>query len=94
MMKALYTKEELIKCLTDDLDDELEGIINYEHIYKSLTELGLNKEAAVIERIAADEYDHVVSIWDMLKDHGADLSHHDGIQSKWNEVKKIYSLNY
>jgi rubrerythrin len=94
MMKALYNKEELVRCLTKDLDDELEGIINYEHIYKSFIELGLTKEATIIERIAADEYDHAVSIWDMLKEHGADLTHHADIQEKWNEVKKIYSLNY
>ena len=93
-MKALYTKEELVRCLTDDLEDELEGIINYEHIYKSFTELGLHKEARTIERIAADEYDHVVSIWDMLKEHGADLTNHAKIQELWGEVKKIYSLNY
>lgn len=94
MMKALYNKEELIKCLTDDLEDELEGIVNYEHIYESFMALGLAKEARIIERIAEDEYDHVVSIWDLLKEHGADLTHHEKIQELWKEVKRIYSLNY
>jgi uncharacterized coiled-coil DUF342 family protein len=93
-MKALYNKEELIRCLTDDLEDELEGIINYEHIYNSLMELGLAKEARTIERIAEDEYDHVVSLWDMLEEHEANLKHHEKIQELWREVKKIYSLNY
>ena len=93
-MKELYNKEELVRCLTDDLEDELEGIINYEHIYKSFMALGLDKEAMTIERIAADEYDHAVSIWDMLKKHGADLTRHVKIQEMWGEVKRIYSLNY
>lgn len=93
-MKSLYNKDELIKCLTDDLEEELEGIINYEHIYESLKGLGLYREARTIERISADEYDHAVSLWDMLKEHGADLTHHVKIQDMWNEVKKIYSLNY
>lgn len=93
-MKTLYNKDELVRCLIEDLEEELEGIINYEHIYESFKELGLHKEARIIERISADEYDHVVSLWDMLKEHGADLSHHTKIQDMWNEVKKIYSLNY
>lgn len=93
-MKALYGKEELVRCLTEDLEEELEGIINYEHIHKSFMALGLHKEARTIERIAADEYDHVVSLWDLLKEHGADLTHHTKIQELWSEVKRIYSLNY
>lgn len=93
-MKALYNKDELIKALTEDLEDELEGIINYEHMYESFEKLELHKEARCIERIAAEEYDHAVTIWDILKDHGADLKHHAVIQDLWNEVKRIYSLNY
>lgn len=92
MMKALYNKEELIKCLTDDLEDELEGIVNYEHIYESFKALGLAKEARTIERIAEDEYDHVVSLWDMLKEHGVDLTDHEKIQSDWDCVKKIFNI--
>lgn len=94
MMKALYNKEELVKCLMEDLEDELEGILAYEHIYESMEGLELYKEARTIERIAADEYDHVVSIWEMLKEHGADLKSHPKIEEMWNEVKRIYSLNY
>jgi hypothetical protein len=30
----------------------------------------------------------------MLKEHGADLTHHAKIQELWGEVKKIYSLDY
>jgi ferritin len=91
-MKDLYTKEELIKSLIEDLDDELEGIINYEHIYESFKALGMHREARDIERIATDEYDHVVSIWDMLTEHGADVMHHENIKSKWAEVKHIFAL--
>lgn len=92
MMKALYNKEELIKCLTDDLEDELEGIVNYEHIYESLKALGLEKEARTIERIAEDEYTHACAIWDMLKEHGVDLTDHEKIQSDWDCVKKIFNI--
>lgn len=94
MMKALYNKEELVKCLIDDLEDELEGIINYDHIYESMKELGLYREAITIERIATDEYDHVVSIWEMLKEHGADLKSRPKIEEMWNEVKRIFLLKY
>lgn len=91
-MKTLYNKDELIKHLTDELEEELEGIIKYEDVYYSLKALGLDTEADVIEDIAGDEYEHACHLWDMLKKHGADLSHHEKIQTDWESVKKIFKI--
>lgn len=91
-MEALYNKEEIIKNLVEELEEELDGIIEYAKFYDSFKHLGLHEDARVIERIAADEYDHAVSLWDLLKKHGVDVSHHVKIQEKWKEVKEIYSL--
>lgn len=91
-MKTLFTKEELIKHLTDELEDELEGIIHYDKVYESFRGLGLRCDAKDIERIATDEYDHAITIMDILKEHGVDVSMHPRIVELWDEVKKIYSI--
>lgn len=91
-MEALFNKDEIIKNLVEELEEELDGIIEYAKFYDSFKHLGLYDDARVIERIAADEYDHAVSLWDLLKKHGVDVSHHEKIQEKWKEVKEIYAL--
>ena len=87
-----YTKDELIKKMIDELEDELEGIIEYDEIYKSFNELGLEREANEIERIANDEYEHACAIWDILDYHGCDVSHHTKIQDDWTKVKHIFAI--
>ena len=88
----MKTKEEIIKELTEQLEEELEGIKEYEELYNSLEALGLHAEADVIEDIAGDEYTHACDLWDMLKKHGVDLSHHEKIQKSWECVKKIFNI--
>lgn len=91
-MKEHYKKEELTKKLIDELEDELEGIIEYDKLHDSFAAHGMHYEARMIERIAADEYKHACTIWDMLKDHDVDLSEYEEIQSKWDCVKKIFNI--
>ena len=88
----MYTKEEILKNLTEELADELKGIKNYEDVYNSLKAIGLDAEADVIEDIAGDEYEHACALWDMLKKHGADLSGHETIAKDWECVKKIFNI--
>lgn len=88
----MKTKEEIIKHLTEELEEELEGIKEYEDVYNSLVAMGLYAEADVIEDIAGDEYNHACALWDMLMKHGADLSHHEKIQKDWECVKKIFNI--
>lgn len=91
-MKTLYSKEELIKHLTDELEDELEGIIKYEDVYNSFIALGLTAEARHIESIANDEYKHACILWDILMEHHVDLSKHEKIQKDWDCVKAIFHI--
>ena len=91
-MKTLYNKDELIRHLTEQLEEELEGIIDYDHYYESMIALGLRCDAKTIERIATDEYDHAITLMDMLKDHDVDITGHAKIAELWSEVKKIYSI--
>ena len=91
-MKSLYSKEEILKHLTDDLEDELEGIIRYEDIYHSFISHGLHAEAEEIEEIANDEYKHACVLWDILKEHGVDLTRHEKIQRDWDSVKAIFHI--
>lgn len=91
-MKTLYTEEEVIKHLTDELDEELEGIKKYDDVYHSFIALGLHDEARYIEEIANDEYKHACYLWDILKAHGVDLSKHDKIQKNWECVKTIFNI--
>lgn len=88
----MKTKEEILEHLTEELEDELEGIKEYEDVYNSLVAEGLYAEADVIEDIAGDEYKHAQALWDMLKKHGVDLSHHEKIQKSWECVKKIFNI--
>ena len=87
-----YTKDELMKKMVDELEEELEGIIEYDEIYNSFKELGLEVEADEIEQIARDEYDHACAIWDILDHHGCDVSHHTKIQDDWAKVKRIFAI--
>ena len=91
-MAMKYGKEELIKKLTEMLEDELEGIIDYDCIYNSMMELGLYDEAEAVEEIANEEYTHASEMWKMLKAHGVDFSQHHTINSHWEAVKKIFDL--
>lgn len=91
-MKTVHTKEELINELIEQLEDELEGIIEYDHLYESLKAHKMHHEAAVIEEIAGNEYKHVCALWEMLTDHEVDLSDHEDINSKWERVKKIFDI--
>ena len=88
----MHNKEELLNNLTEELEEELEGIINYEDVYNSLMANGLDAEADVIEDIAGDEYKHACALWDMLKKHGVDLSGHERITEGWERVKKIFNI--
>jgi ferritin len=91
-MKTLYSKDELLKHLTDELDEELEGIKDYEDVYHSFVALGLRNEASDIERIANDEYKHACILWDILKEHNVDLTKHEKIQKDWECVKAIFHI--
>lgn len=91
-MKTLYSKEELVKHLTDELEDELEGIMKYEDVYNSFVSLDLREEAAMVESIANDEYNHACMLWDILKKHDVDLTKHEKIQRDWECVKTIFHI--
>ena len=91
-MAMKYSKEELIKKLTEMLEDELEGIIEYDCMYNSMMELGLYDEAETVEEIANEEYTHAEAMWKMLKKHGVDFSQHHTINHNWEMVKEIFNL--
>lgn len=91
-MKEHYKKEEITEKLIDELEDELEGIKEYDEIYESFKAHGMHDEARMIERIAEDEYNHACAIWNMLKEHDVDLSDHEKIQSDWDCVKRIFNI--
>lgn len=88
----IYSKEELLKHLVDELGEELEGIKKYEDVYNSFVALGLKGEASEIERVATDEYKHACILWDILKKHNVDLTHHDKIQKDWERVQEIFHI--
>ena len=88
----MYTKEKIIEKLIAELDDEIEGIIEYGHIYDSFIELGLYDDAQTVEGIAQDEYTHARVLWGILMEHGVDLDHHIKIKENWKTVKSMYNL--
>jgi ferritin len=91
-MKTFYNEEELLKHLTEELEEELEGIKKYEDLYNSLKAMGFEYEASIIERIAGEEYKHACAIWDILEEHNVDLSNHEKIQKGWECVKNIFKI--
>jgi rubrerythrin len=91
MVMKYGNKEELVKKLTEMLEDELDGIIEYDCMYNSMMELGLIDEAEIVEDIANEEYTHAEAMWYMLKKHGVDLSQHR-INEHWQKVKEIFDL--
>lgn len=92
MSMKYSNKEELVKKLTEMLDDEIEGIIEYDCIYNSMMEMGLIEEAYIVEDIANEEYTHAEAMWKMLKKHGVDFSQHHTINHNWEKVKAIFNL--
>lgn len=88
----MHNKEKILENLTEELEEELEGIKKYEDVYNSLKAVGLDAEADVIEAIAGDEYKHACALWDMLNEHGVDLSSHEKISKGWECVKKIFNI--
>lgn len=91
-MKNVYSEYELLKHLTEELEDELEGIKQYEDVYHSFVALGLTEEASYIERIANDEYKHACILRDILEKHNVDLTKHEKIQKDWDCVREIFHI--
>lgn len=86
------TRDEIIKHITDELEDELEGICEYNKVYEALTELKMHDEADRIERIASEEYYHAKILMDILWMMNIDISHHAKIQDDWAKVKRIFDI--
>lgn len=86
------TKEDIVKKLTEELEEELEGICEYNDTYDSLVKLGYKDEADRIERIASEEYYHAKILMDILEMMGVDLTHHTKIHTDWARVKKIFAI--
>lgn len=85
-------RDEIVKRLTDELQEELDGICEYNLTYESLKAMGLDYEARQIEKIASEEYYHAKILWDVLYMMNVDLSHHMKIQDGWTKVKKLFSI--
>lgn len=84
--------DELIKRLTDELEDELEGIIDYSKTYDMLKNVGDHYDADRIEDIASQEYYHAKTLWEIISNMGVDLSHNTKIQNDWARVKELFAI--
>jgi bacterioferritin (cytochrome b1) len=86
------TRDEIIKHLTDELEDELEGICKYNTLYEALEGLQMHDEADRIERIASEEYYHAKILMDVLWMMNVDVSDHPKIKDDWAKVKRIFAI--
>ena len=86
------TRDEIVQKLTKELEEELEGILEYNELYNSLVALGCKDEADRIERIASEEYYHAKILQDILWMMNVDVSHHIIINNHWQKVKKIFAI--
>ena len=84
--------DELIKRLTDELEDELEGIVEYSKTYDMLKQMGDYYDAERIEDIASQEYYHAKTLWDILSNMDVDLSHNTKIHNDWARVKELFAI--
>ena len=89
MMDKMHTKEEVIAHLKDDLKEELEDVLKYGEMHKSLMSLGMGDEAYYVEQIARDEYTHACAIKKILEAHDVDVKHSEMIQL-WDKANEAF----
>lgn len=84
------TKEEFINHIKKELQEELEGILNYNDLYEGARTLNLCDEADEIEYIAGEEYHHACVLKDILHRHGYSLRNL-GMNALWEKVESIFN---
>ena len=90
MTDKVHSHEEILAHLKDDLKDELEDIIKYGALHKSLMAHGLFKEASDVQAIASDEYTHACAIKRMLEAHAVDTSLNAELTQLWDKVYDVF----
>lgn len=89
MMDKMHTKEEIISHLKDDLQEELEDVLKYGEMHKSLMSLGMVGEADYVEEIARDEYTHACAIKKILEAHDVDVKHSE-MRQLWDKANDAF----
>ena len=92
MELKLHSREELMKCFVNRLKEELTDIDTYNTLYESLKAHGMYEDAAEIEEIARDEFEHAETLFEILKEHGHDLSADQEIATLWHKAKSVFHL--
>ena len=83
-----HNEHEVAEKVLAYLKDELEGICEYNELYESLKNLGMDKEAITVERIASDEYRHAEKLWHMLGKFNIEVP--QAINDLWDKVEEIF----
>lgn len=89
MMDKMHTKEEIISHLKDDLKEELEDVLKYGEMHKSLMSVGMVGEADYVEEIARDEYTHACAIKKILEAHDVDVKHSE-MRQLWDKANDAF----
>lgn len=91
-MENSHNIEPLLNRYVDRLKAELNDVDTYNTMYESLKANGLYEDAATIERIARDEYNHAKILWYILKEHGRDVSSDIEIAHLWAKAKSAFHI--
>lgn len=89
-IEKLYDDNEITACLISKAKEELEDVISYNLLYKSLDENEMFDDADDIEHIANQEYRHAHIIFELLLERGYDVHDNAEITSLLNKVKEIF----
>lgn len=92
MELKLHNREELMKCFINRLKEELIDIDTYNTLYESLKAHGMYDDAAEIEEIARDEFEHAETLHEILEEHGHDVSNEQDIAALWHKAKSAFHL--
>lgn len=90
MMEKVHSHDEILAHLKEDLKDELEDIVKYGELHKSLMAHGLFKEASDVQAIASDEYTHACAIKKILEAHDVDTSKNAELTQLWDKVYDVF----
>lgn len=84
------TKEEIIKYLSDELEEELEGIVKYNEVYEAAVAIGMYHEARIIEKITNEEYTHASVLQTILDMHHYSLPETSKIPELWAQATSVF----
>lgn len=89
----MKSENDLMRCLTNRMKEELHDIEAYNALHEDLMEAGMIEAAEIIEDIARDEYSHATAINAVVGDRQTDGQDEHDVRSLWKKARDAFGFD-